>query len=73
MQPEDYRGTLEDALENLFEVNRKIYDSIIPIAMARELSEWNMSVPIGEIIILILNSLKTDDDFSAFVERWQTT
>jgi len=48
MQSEDYRETLEDALKNLVEVNRKIYDSIIPIAMAGELSEWNKSVPIGE-------------------------
>jgi len=44
MQSEDYRETLEDALKNLVEVNGKIYDSIIPIAMAGELSEWNMSV-----------------------------
>jgi len=36
MQSEDYRETLEDALKNLVEVNRKIYDSIIPIAMAGE-------------------------------------
>jgi|GEM_PF-1610375 len=48
MQSEYYRETLEDALKNLVEVNSKIYDSIIPIAMTGELNEWNRSVPIGE-------------------------
>ena len=38
MQSEDYRETLEDALKNLFEVNRRIYDSIIPVAMTGELT-----------------------------------
>jgi len=49
MQSEPYRETLEDALKNLVEVNSKIYDSIIQIAMTGELNEWSRSVPIGEV------------------------
>ena len=49
MQAEQYRETLKDALKNLFEVNGKIYDSMIPIAMTGEMKEWSSSVPIGEV------------------------
>jgi hypothetical protein len=49
MQTEYYKESLQDALKNLIEVNRSIYESIIPIAMNGELSEWNKSVPVGEI------------------------
>ncbi|HET7118597.1 MAG TPA: hypothetical protein VFI29_19030 [Hanamia sp.] len=48
MQSEHYRESLEDALKNLFEINGRIYDSLIPIAMTGELNEWNDPVPIGE-------------------------
>ena len=48
MQSEHYRESLKDALQNLFEVNGRIYYSLIPIAMTGELKQWNDSVPIGE-------------------------
>ena len=48
MQSEYYRETLEHTLKNLFEVNRRIYDSIIQIALTGELNEWSKSVPIEE-------------------------
>jgi len=48
MQSEHYRESLKDALKTLFEVNRKIYDSLILLAMTGELKPWNDSVPIGE-------------------------
>ncbi len=48
MQSEKYRDSLKDALENLFEVNRILFNSLIPIAMAGELEEWSDSVPTGE-------------------------
>ena len=48
MQTEYYKDSLKDALKNLNRVNESIYDSLIPIAMTGELSEWSKSVPIGE-------------------------
>lgn len=48
MLSELYRESLKDALKNLFEINGRIYDSLIPIAMTGELKQWNDSVPIGE-------------------------
>jgi len=48
MQTEYYKDSLKGALKNLIKVNESIYDSLIPIAMTGELSEWSKSVPIGE-------------------------
>lgn len=48
MPTEHYKENLKDALANLIKVNESIFDSLIPIAMHGELSEWNASVPIGE-------------------------
>lgn len=49
MQSENYRENLKEALKNLVEVNRSIFDSLIDITMQGELKEWNDSVPIGEV------------------------
>lgn len=48
MDNELYRENLKAALNDLIDVNNKIFSSIIHIAMQGELKEFNDSVPIGE-------------------------
>ena len=48
MQSENYRENLVEALDTLIEVNNQIFHSIIGIAMAGELKDFNDAVPVGE-------------------------
>ena len=62
MQSLIYQETLKDALKNLYEVNRMIFNSMIPIAMTGELKEWSNSVPIGEIHNFTFDLFKNCED-----------
>ena len=62
MQTELYRESLVDAIRNLDKVNQSIFDSLIPIAMNGELSEWDKSVPIGEVHNFSYELFKSCDD-----------
>ena len=64
MQTEYYRECVQDALKNLLEVNQSIVDSLIPIAMNGELSEWNKSVPVGEVHQFNFELFKSCDDMN---------
>lgn len=58
----NYHSNLKDALKNLIEVNNSIYGSIIDITMQGELSEWNDSVPIGEVHHLDFEIFRNSED-----------
>lgn len=64
MQTDYYRECVQDALKNLLEVNQSIVDSLIPIAMNGELSEWNKSVPVGEVHQFNFELFKSCDDMN---------
>lgn len=49
MQSEQYLESLKGALENLVNVNRSIFDSLVQIETQGELKKWVSSVPIGEV------------------------
>lgn len=49
MQSEQYLESLKGALENLVNVNRSIFDSLVQIETQGELKNWVSSVPIGEV------------------------
>lgn len=64
MQSEYYKESVLSALKNLLEVNQSIFDSMIPISMNGELSEWNNSVPIGEVHQFDFELFKSCDDMN---------
>jgi hypothetical protein len=64
MQTEYYKECVQGALKNLLEVNQSIVDSLIPIAMNGELSEWNKSVPVGEVHQFNFELFKSCDDMN---------
>lgn len=62
MNFKNYHSNLKDALKKLIDVNNTIYSSIIDIAMQGELSEWNDSVPIGEVHQFDFEIFKNSED-----------
>ncbi|MEJ7821358.1 MAG: hypothetical protein WKF85_03495 [Chitinophagaceae bacterium] len=49
MQKDNYKDNLKEALRNLIEVNKSIFQSLIDVSMQGELKDFNDSVPIGEV------------------------
>jgi hypothetical protein len=58
----NYQSNLKEALKYLIAVKHSIYSSIIDISMQGELSEWNESVPIGEVHEFDFDIFKNSDD-----------
>lgn len=64
MNFKNYNNNLREALKNLKTVNQSIYNSIFAISMQGELSEWNDSVPIGEVHQFDFAIFKNSEDIN---------
>ena len=62
MQTDNYKDALKDSLRNLIQVNTSIFDSLVPIALAGELNEWNKMVSVGETYTFDFEMFKNCDD-----------
>ena len=62
MQSEQYRQNLKEALKNLEQVDKIIFQSIIDVAMQGELKSFNDDVPINEVHELSYQLFKGLDD-----------
>jgi hypothetical protein len=62
MQEDNYKEILKGALRNLIKVNNSIFQSLIDISVQGDLSEWNQSVPIGEVHEFSLELFRNSSD-----------